>query len=422
MTARRLPAVALAVTCALGILVAGVAQGRVGGDVPPPTPVPPDGRPSAFPSVLATPSNALTTPNIGAQAALLADLHTGEILFERAADGRRPIASITKVMTALVALEETDLDDVVTVTREAVFGPRDYGYSSTLGLRVGERRTVEDLLYALLLGSANDAAVALAVHVDGSQAAFLERMDRRAAALGMRRTHFASVHGLDDSGRSTARDVLRMVRAAMSHPPFNRITAARFHTIAGPGPDRVIQNRNVLLWLYDGAFGTKTGTTVGAGPCVVAAAARNGRRLVSIVLHAEGEPFSDAATLLNHGFEGFTRTTIVETGEALGPVQLRGGSVEAAAGATLEALVPTVAMDRIEATIEVDPRAAFPPAPGERIGWIRFATTDPNDPLGRVPLVVSTVPLPTEEDSPWWWGALTAVGEALRDVVSGLAG
>ena len=422
MTARRLAAAALALTCVLGILAAGAAQGRVGGDVPPPTPVPPGGRPSPFPSVLATPSDALETPGIGAQAALLADLQTGEVLFERAADGRRPIASITKVMTALVVLEETDLDDVVTVTREAVFAPRDYGSSSTLGLRAGERLTVEHLLYGLLLGSANDAAVALAVHVDGSQAAFLERMDRRAAELGMRRTHFASVHGLDDRGKSTARDLLRLVRGATSHPPFNRITAARFHTIEGPGRDRVIQNRNVLLWLYDGAFGTKTGTTAGAGPCVVAAAGRNGRRLVAIVLHAEGEPFSDAATLLNHGFEGFTRTAVVEAGEALGPVQLRGGSVETAAGATLEALVPTVALDRIETAIEVDPRSAFPPAPGERIGWVRFATTDPDDPLGRVPLVVSSVPPPGGEDSPWWWGALTAVGEAVRGVVSSLAG
>ncbi|HEX6843487.1 MAG TPA: D-alanyl-D-alanine carboxypeptidase family protein [Actinomycetota bacterium] len=404
------------------VTVAGSVAADPGPDVPPPTPVPPRGSPSPFPTVLATPAEALAPPPISARGALLADLETGEILLERAADGPRPIASLTKIMTALVVRERADLGDIVVVSPDAVFGPRDFGAGSTLGLRAGERIRVEDLLYGMLLGSANDAAAALAIHVAGSEEAFVQLMNRRAARLGMRRTRFASVHGLDDRGRSTPRDLLRLIGAATADPTFNRITAARFRTIPGPGPDdRRIQNRNVLVWLYDGAFGAKTGTTAGAGPCVIATAVRDGRSLVSIVLHAAGEPFSDAASLLNYGFEGFTETTVVRAGTPLGQVRIRGGRVETAAGGDLLASVPTTALDRIRAEILVDPAAVFPPAPGQRIGSVRYVTEEPASVLGSVPLVVASVPPPAPEERPWWLRALGAVGDAVRDAVAGLA-
>ena len=126
-------------------------------------------------------------PDLDVPVAYLADLDDGQVMFAKAPMARRPIASLTKIMTALLMLERTSLDDVVTITPEAVFGRDDFGASSSLGLRAGEKLTVRDLLYALMLQSSNDAAVALAIEVAGSEAAFVRLMNRRAATLGMRR-------------------------------------------------------------------------------------------------------------------------------------------------------------------------------------------------------------------------------------------
>ncbi len=208
------------------------------------------------------------------------DVDTGAILYREASRTPLPVASLTKVMTALLTLERTDLDDVVRVDPAAVFHRGDYGSSSTLGLRAGERISVRDLLYALLLGSANDAADALAIHISGDRATFVTAMNRRADGLGMADTRFLSANGLDDRGRSTARDLLTLVEAAEADPAFREIVATRFRDIPAPkGRDRRIQNRNALLWLYPGAVGTKTGSTAGAGFCLIATAEREGRRL-----------------------------------------------------------------------------------------------------------------------------------------------
>jgi serine-type D-Ala-D-Ala carboxypeptidase (penicillin-binding protein 5/6) len=388
---------------------------------PPPTPVPPNGSLSPFPSVVHTPSDATVAPQVSAGSALLADLETGAVLFRKATDLRRPIASLTKIMTALLTFERTEPSDVVTVDPRAVFADDDYGASSTVGLRAGERLSVHDLLAALLLGSANDAAAALAIHVSGSEDGFVQLMNRRAARLGMRDTRFASPNGLDDAGYSTVADLLRLVRAADVVPGFDELTSSRFQSIPAPhGPDRRIQNRNALLWLYPGAFGTKTGSTAGAGFCVVGAAERDGRRLVAVVLGAPQEPFSDAASLLNYGFEGFSQRTFLHEGGDLGSVSIRGGTVPVVAGATLSALVPTSAIDLARIGLVVDPKAAFPPAPGERIGSVRVRV--PGLTLGVVPLVVPAVPPPPPASGPWWARAASAVGRSFADAVGAIAG
>jgi D-alanyl-D-alanine carboxypeptidase (penicillin-binding protein 5/6) len=309
------------------------------GDAPPPTPVPPRGSLSPFPTSLTTPTDATVAPTLTARSALLADLTSGDVMDEKAADRPVPIASLTKIMAALIALERTRLTDKVTVDLDAVFGRRDYGASSTLGLRAGERITVEDLLYAMMLGSANDAALALAIHIAGSEQAFVRVMNARAHRLGMRRTVFLSSTGLDDRGRSTARDLLRLVRAVEAIDGFDRITATRFRTIpASQGPDRRIQNRNALLWLYPGTFGTKTGSTLLAGSCLIASAVRGDRRLVAIVLGAPHDPFSDAAALLAYGFDGFTKRTLASEGGDEGAF-VRGGRCRSLRS-RLSALIP----------------------------------------------------------------------------------
>jgi len=189
--------------------------------------------PSPFPSTLRTPAPAgRQPPAVRAASALLMDLDTGQVLFALNATDKRPIASLTKIMTAYLVMSRTSPTDVVTVSDDAASG-RVVGISS-LGLEAGERIREQQLLYALLLQSANDAAVALAEHVSGTVDAFVATMNRTAARLGMARTEFASPNGLDDTGYSTARDLARVTRAAYSVPGFGSIVATRFHSIPAP--------------------------------------------------------------------------------------------------------------------------------------------------------------------------------------------
>jgi serine-type D-Ala-D-Ala carboxypeptidase (penicillin-binding protein 5/6) len=389
---------------------------------PPPTPVPPDGSLSPFPHSLDTPTAASNPPELSAPSAMLADLDSGQVLFEKDARSQRPIASLTKIMTALLVLERSDRSDVVTVGEDAVIPEADRPGISALGLEVGERIRVDDLLYALLLQSANDAAVALADHVSGSEARFVKRMNARAGQLGMVRTRFRSPNGLDDRGYSTASDLVTLTRAAMSTPGFADIVSTEFHTIPSPdGEERHIQNRDALLWLYPGTTGVKTGYTASAGYCVVDTAEREGRRLVAVVLGAPSDAFSDAAALLDHGFTAFTRHRFVSEGDPNGVVALEGGSVPVEAGADLEALVPISELDDVGQHVIVDSSAAYPPAPGERVASL--AITLPGLMVGRVPLVVSSVPPPPPiPDEPWWERAAGAVADALDAAASAIGG
>jgi D-alanyl-D-alanine carboxypeptidase (penicillin-binding protein 5/6) len=422
MASPRLRATAVVVALLAVPLAFGAAGARPGG-TPPPTPVPPDGEPSPFVTRLDTPSPATARPDIRTGSAILADLDSGQVLFQQTPDQRRPIASVTKIMTALLVLERAELDDVVTVSADATYPPDQYGLSA-LGLEAGERISVRDLLYALLLQSANDAAIALAEHVSGTETKFEAAMNARARQLGMDDSRFRSPNGLDDSGYSTARDLVTLTRAVYAtQPEFGRIAATKFHEIPSPsGPPREIQNRDVLLWLYPGAVGVKTGYTARAGYCVVAVAQRGGRRLVAVVLGAPGEPFSDAATLLNYGFAAFTHQRFVEPGEEAGTVALPGGAVPVVTGSGLDALVPTASVEKATRTVTVEPGAAYPPAPGEQVATMQVAI--PGLVLGHVPLLAADVPPPPPlgDDGPWWARAAGSVVEAVGGVLRSAIG
>ncbi|HEY6567765.1 MAG TPA: D-alanyl-D-alanine carboxypeptidase family protein [Actinomycetota bacterium] len=415
--------IALAIVAALGLQAGLITLASAGPSGPPPTPVPPNGSKSPFPQALETPADPTERPQLDVAVALLVDLDDGQVLFAKAPELRRPIASLTKVMTAVIVLERLDLQDRVRVSPAAVFEPDDFGASSTLGLQAGERRTVEELLYALMLQSSNDAAVALAVAVSGSQERFVAAMNRRAMQLGMRSTEFFSPNGLDDRGRSTAHDLAIAVRTAYRTPGFAPIVATRFRTIPAPKgvKARHIQNRNALLWLYPDSIGVKTGSTAGAGYCLIGVAERDGRRLLAIVLGSPDEAFSDAATLLDYGFEAFTDRTFVVDGQDVGTVQIRGGAVEGVADGQLTASVPTDQIDRVRRRITVAKDASFPPEPGQRIGTLKL--TLPGISLGSVPVVVRQVPPPPQAgDAPWWVRAAGAVGGGIVDVIGGLVG
>ncbi len=244
---------------------------------------------------------------LGAASAILVDAASGDILYAHAARERRAPASLTKVMTAAVVLERGKLTDQVVASPRV----REAG-GHTMGLRPGQRLTVQDLLSALLVLSANDAAVALAEHVGGSVPGFAAFMNAKAEALGMRDTHFRNPHGLDAPDHySTAYDLAVLTRYALQSPMFAQIVRTRQTVITVKGPAkrrgrqatavRVLRTHNRLLTAFEGADGVKTGFTSEAGRCLVASAQRDGRRVIAVLLN-DPRRWEDAASLLEYGF------------------------------------------------------------------------------------------------------------------------
>lgn len=410
---RRLPLALLVVS----LFIPGVAPAAT----PPPTPVPPNGSPSPFPTSLETPTQKPgRPPETRAKASLLLDPDSGQILYADHPDQELPVASLTKVMTALLTIEESSSGEMVTVSANAA-PPHDLVGISALGLREGERISVENLLYALLLQSAGDAAVALAEHVSGSTSSFVRDMNRRAVELGAEHTHFMSPSGLDDRGFSSARDMATIAAAAFGESLFTHIVGTKFRVIPGPqgGPSRRIQNRNVLLWLYPGSIGGKTGFTSKAGFCLIAVAERQGRRLMAVVLGEPGEPFSDAAALLNWGFDAFESKTVVTLGQTFGRRQVGGSLVDLAAGADLAVLVPVAA--KPTARVVIEEPSGFGLQPGDPMGEVVVSADGRR--LGQVGLVVADVV--QQEEAPsgsWWTRAASAVYRSLSAALDGIFG
>ena len=400
------------------------ALGTLGPQVgPPPTPVPPHGSPSPFVSHLSTPADPMPVPKVEASAAILMDLGTRQVLFEKAPELARSVASLTKLMTALLVLEREAgrLDRTIRVHPDAVFDRGDYGGGSTLGLRPGERVSIRGLLTGLLLGSANDAAEALAIEEAGSVSAFVKDMNARAKVIGMSQTKFASPHGLDDRGHSSAADLMRLLRVASKDPTFRDLIGRRFAVVRSDSVrSRRIQNRNVMLWLYPGASGVKTGYTAGSGFCLMVTARRGGKELAVVVLGGRDEVFSDAAALLNHGFAAYERRTLVEEGESLGSLRVRGGEVPVVAAEQLDALVGVEAGGAIERTLSASPGAAYPPPSGSVVGTLRVTSSGAS--LGKVTVLVANLEAPPEPTGSWWGRAAGAVSGAVTAVVAGLLG
>ena len=245
-------------------------------------------------------------PQVTGRAYLVQNGLTGEVLAGSHEREHVPIASITKLMTVLVALRHERLDDVVTVTRRAA----EVGESS-ISLRKGEQLTVRDLIEAALIQSANDAAVALAEHVAGSQAAFVVMMNEEAARLGLGDTHFANPDGLDAPGHySSARDVTRLARIAMKNPVIRDVVSHSSATIAG---DRLLTTWNDLLDTFPGVFGVKTGHTAGAGWSEVAAARAHGVTVYATLLGGATRygRNADLSALLSWGLSRYRTVHVV---------------------------------------------------------------------------------------------------------------
>ncbi len=275
---------------------------------------------------------AAPPPSVVAASAVLMDARTGAVLYARAADVPRPPASTTKVLTALVALERLRLDDQVPISRRAA----EQRSGSSIGLEVGERWPVRDLLAALLLASANDAAVALAEAAAGSVERFAHLMNRTARAAGARRSQFVVPHGLyHPQHLATARDLALITRAALRRREVVALVRRQTFTWLRPGlPPRVVVNRNRLLWTFPGADGVKTGWIPQSGQCLVASATREGWQLIAVVLDS-ADVFGDAARLLEYGFRHFHLVRIAARGAVLARA-LPPGAEETVAAATPE--------------------------------------------------------------------------------------
>ena len=310
-------------------------------------------------------------PNVTCARCIVVD-PAGRVLWARDPRDRYPNASTTKMATALVTVARVGLGEAVSVSATAggVGG-------GGLDLQAGDVYTVEALLYALLLDSSNESAVALAEHVSGSEAEFVDEMNALARSLGARRTHFSNAHGLDAEGHyASAADLATIGAEVLRTPPLDRIVATADATIQTPRGAVGLENRNLLLESYPGAIGIKTGRTLGAGNVLVAAARRDGQTLIAVAMNSY-DTFADSAALLDFGFaelKRLRRSTLVGAGETVGAIVFDGiGTVEVEAAAKLSGLPPASPED-LSVTIVPGRRADLPIAPGEEVGLVQVAT------------------------------------------------
>lgn len=248
-------------------------------------------------------------PVINALAAVVLETSSGRVLYSKNATAKRSIASTTKIMTAIVALENGKLEDVVTISRKAAgIG------GSVIGLQEGQEYTLKELLYAMLMNSANDAAIAVAEHIGGTVENFAVRMNQKARAIGAADSNFVTPHGLDASNQySTAYDMAIITRYAMKNPIFAGIVSTSDSNIPGFS----LYNTNELLGVYPGVDGVKTGYTGKAGRCLITSAVRDNMRLISVVFGSPTRSARANATkaLLDYSFENYKLYTYLKAGE-----------------------------------------------------------------------------------------------------------
>lgn len=246
-------------------------------------------------------------PAITAEAAVVMDMDTGEVLYGKCEQERRPPASLTKVMTGYLAVKQGDLQQIITVSETAATTGE-----SSLNLKTGDRLTFENLLYGALLKSANDACVALAEQMAGNEAAFAMNMNLQACLLGCSNTHFCNSNGLPTENHySSAYDLAVMTRAAMQNDIFCKIVQQQQYPVQWmDGRTLLVHNTNRLLKEYPGAIGVKTGTTNEAGQCLIAVAEKEGKRIIVVVLKSKNR-FYDAELLLDYGLSAEGKSGIL---------------------------------------------------------------------------------------------------------------
>ena len=345
---------------------------------------------------------ALEDPDIRAKAAILVDADSGTVLYDKNIHEELPMASITKVMSALLVLEAVDrgqlrMDQSITATQSAMKGMVEDG--STADIKVGETLTVEQLLYCMLVISANETCNILGEAVAGSVDAFVEQMNQRAQQLGCVNTHFADATGLSDLNHySSAWDIYLITREAMKHDVFMTIVNTKAYTVPATNmtdKERELHSTNALIsnwrmtgYLYSGAQGIKTGTTDAAGHCLVSSAIRGSRTLISVVLGCEEvktetggtrvESFSETARLFDWGFDNFADRTVLDENELICevPVALSNevSTVAVRPAYTAEAVLPKdLELEQLQRTVTCVDSVDAPVTTGDELGTITIS-------------------------------------------------
>lgn len=333
----------------------------------------------------------LTTPS-----AMLVEAETGTVIFEKGADERRQVASVTKLMTLLLCLEKLEAGEI-SLTDNVVISPEAAGQiGSQALLDAGAAYPLETLLHATIIASANDAACALAEHMAGSEAAFAEMMNQRAQELGMSDTCYVNSTGLpDDAQHTTARDVAVLACEVCRYPLYFEHASVWMDTLTHPsGRTTDLTNTNRLVRFYDGCDGLKTGSADVSRYCLAATAQKNGLRLIAIVL---GTPvsqtrFDEARAMLDYGFANYRRVTLLQTGDRLGKtVRVKMGmqdEVEAAAGNGVSMLIRPGQEKQLSMEVELPEEVNAPVAQGDTLGVVRVLLN--GEIVAKLPAVAAT--------------------------------
>lgn len=292
----------------------------------------------------------MAIPTVSASGAVLIEAESGRILYEKQAHTPRGMASTTKIMTAILAIEACDdPDQIVTVSPDAV------GIEgSSVYLYAGERITMRHLIYALMLASANDAAAAIAVAIDGSISAFADRMNEKAAELGLNQTHFENPHGLDANGHQTTPYELALLTAyAMKNEAFRSIVSTKSITIPlhDGSTSRLLTNHHRLLRTDERIKGVKTGYTKACGRCLVSAAEKDGVKLIAVTLDAPND-WKDHTALIDYGLGACTRVTLAQVGSLSAVMPVVGGMEESVKISNATPLSLTLARDHGTPSVE----------------------------------------------------------------------
>ena len=317
----------------------------------------------------AVPARAADQPSVSSASAILVETESGRVLFAKNAQEPRAMASTTKIMTALLALEQPDRE--ITITEEMIRAE-----GSSMGLRAGDRLSLHELAAGMLSVSGNDAANAAAIAIDGSLSAFAARMNRRAAELGLTQTHFVTPSGLDAEGHeTTAADLARLMCFAMENELFASLCGSPQVSVSFEEPEetRTYTNHNKLLTLLEGCIGGKTGYTKRAGRCLVSAAERDGIRLVAVTL-SDPDDWNDHMALMEYGFSELELYTEPQTAYS-GRLPVTGGSAPfvSVRGEEGEAFpVLQEEAQRVECRVELPPFLYAPVHAGSQIGSLSY--------------------------------------------------
>lgn len=326
--------------------------------------------------------------NLSAQSAVVIDAETGAVLYGKNIHQRRPPASTTKVMTAILGIELGNLKDKVKASHRAV-----YQEGSAIYLKEGEELTLEELLYGVMLSSGNDASVAVGEHIGKTVENFANLMTRKAKEVGALNTTFKNPNGLpNDEHLTTAYDLAMIMRYAMQNETFKTITSTKYKVITGPGsewPTRGLRNHNKLLWetYYSDCDGGKTGFTRAAGRCLISTAIRNGRRVIATVLNAPNH-YPDSIQLLDYGLDQFSNITLIKEGETVHNLDIPESVEKQLELITVRNLIVTVPKGRsskAETKIQLSEGLRLPILAGQRMGIMEVYLDDKK--VGQVDLI-----------------------------------